>query len=490
MTPDGESWSWAQLYTATLYAATTLRNRGVARGDRVVLLAPNGPEYMVLLAACAALGAVFVPLNTRLSAAEVRIILDDAAPQCVVIHPMHRQTFDGATPARAVLSTDEILPGEQRTAEPLLAGEDLVAARRGEEAALMMYTSGTTGVPKGAVLTHAALLWNARQFIEELGLTAEDRQYAVAPLFHIAGLNTLTTPLLYLGGTTVFAESFEPERMAMAMRGHSITCAFMVPQMWRRLSQVCGADCAASMRIGLVGGAPCAASLRQEWGRRGVHLAIGYGMTEACPMVTTLPAGEPMAAPGDVGWPARLVEVDVRAFDGPRSLEVGQRGEVCVRAPNLMLGYWRGEDVPLDRGRFEGEWFRTGDIGHRTEDGRVILTGRTHDMIITGGENVYPIEVERVLDEIAAIDDAAVLGLPDQQWGEAVVAAIVWRDKDKPLECEQVRSLCRAHLAGYKLPKKIFAVDDLPRNPTGKIDRAALRTMLDAATPQCTKGRR
>ena len=464
--PDAQAWTWAQLRQRARAAAAQLARGGVGPGDRVAALAHNAPELLVAQAACARLGALFAPLNVRLADEELAWILADARPRCLLAGP--------ALEARAsrLAAAPEVAPLAQlgRAREEPGAPASLTP----QTPALMIYTSGTTGRPRGCVLTHGNLLWSALQFVTGLGLGPLDRHYAAAPLFHIAGLGVFTLPMLYVGGASVLPARFDPQAAARHIRDERISCAFMVPVMWRWLSDTpaFAAGALDGLRLGVVGGAPCPPALRQRYQARGVELAVGYGMTEAAPMVTLLRGEQARAAPaGAVGWPGMHVQVCVRG-PGGAALGPGERGEVCVRGPNVMAGYWQQGQLVRDRIDAQG-WLATGDVGWQDARGMLVLVDRLAHTILTGGENVYPAEVERALERLEGIQEVGALGLPDEEWGQRVCAAVVW--SGSPRQLEWLRREARPLLAGYKLPRQLVSLEELPRNPTGKIDRRALR---------------
>lgn len=448
--------------------ACFLADAGVSRGDRVALLAPNGAHHITLLAACARLGAIFVPLNWRLSPKELGGVLDNADPRVWLVDKEMLELALATGRRRNLMMLEHATLRKERTHLPEVSVDD-------DSPALLIYTSGTTGTPRGAVLSHRALRESAEQFVEGLSLNSRDINYASAPLFHIAGLATLTLPLLMVGGTSVISSSKEPREILDHITEHRCTCAFFVPAVWRRVvaPEVSRMNDFITMRFGLVGGAPCPPELRRRCAAAGVPLSIGYGMTEAAPMVTLLPHHE-SGDEGCVGYPGERISLEIRSPEGAR-LDDGEIGQVHISAPNLMSGYWTGEGSPLDTGRLRGGWFASHDLGYIDPEGRLVLVGRMHDMIITGGENVHPEEVERALMRTFgdALEECAVLGVSGGEFGERVCCALVWRGGH--FSRESVIAKLREHLAGYKIPRQFMLLDALPRNGTGKVDRGALR---------------
>lgn len=496
--------SWRALDARVEQVARALRGRGVRRGDRVAAMLLNSIELLELLLACTRLGAVFVPINFRLTAPEVEFLLVDAAPELFVFHApfapvaaaVHGAGTTGvrhfvqAAGAAVAASPAFVLPPFATGYDALVdeggaAGAATTAQAAPDDPALMMYTSGTTGRPKAAVLTHGNLLWNNIQILLILPAQTDDVNYTVAPMFHIGGLNVLTGPLLYKGATTILDEQFEPRRALAAMQDNKVTATFMVPAMWAALAAVPDFDRydLASLRIGIVGGAPCPIPVIEFFVRRGVAFQEGFGLTETAPVVSLLQAPDVVRKNGSVGKPAMHVEVRV-VDESDRDVSDGQVGELIVRGPNVTAGYWNRPEETAEAMR--NGWFHTGDLARRDDEGFVWIVDRKKDMVISGGENVYPGEVEQVLFRHPGVADAAVIGLPDAKWGEAVVAVLVPRP-GATLTLEDVRRHCEGKLAHYKQPSRLFTVDALPRNATGKVLKTELRVRFGGQSSAVTR---
>lgn len=457
--------------------AADLHQNGVSAGDRVVSILPNSPELVVAFAATSRLNATFCPLDPRSTSAELDDRLDDLEPTAVVesggrAAALDRpdcwfrdiQTggpdigqLDGSDPS------DDIPPAHDSPAQP---GDD----------ALLVYSSGTTGNPLASVHTYDSILWNHRQFVDELDLDRNDQYLAVAPMHHIAGLHTIAGPLMYLGGTLRFLPEFRPSSVLAVLDAEPITCSFMVPTMWRELFRHPAAQSSASdaFRFGLVGGAPVDAGLIREGRRLGYHLVEGYGMTEAGPMVSTLHADDPDHHDGGIGRPG--MHVAVRAVDDTGdTVDIGDIGELEVAAPNIMDRYWREPDET--DAVFRDGWLRTGDLGRLHHDGSLTFAGRLDDMFISGGENIYPAPIERALTRHPDIDDAAVVGTDSERWGQTVTAIIQPADRADPT-LEDCRT-ATAELAHFKRPRRLIRLQSLPTTNTGKTRRDELRRMID-----------
>ncbi|QDG51181.1 long-chain fatty acid--CoA ligase [Persicimonas caeni] len=483
--------TYAELWRMTKTRAAQLAGLDIGAGDRVAALMPNRIALVTLQAACALRGAVFVPLNHRLAPVELAAVIEDADP-AVMFYEMRTATlaFEAAL-SSAVMLIDADVPLDDSVthmvADTLASPTDAPAGP--ETPALIVYTSGSTGTPRGAVHTHANLLWNHAQFLQELPFGADDINYAAAPMFHVAGLNVLTWPLLLAGGTSILVPSFQPDLALAHIRDSGATCAFMVPTMWRALLDSLSkaeadsglAQSMGKFKGGVVGGAPCPPELIRAWAEHDVTLMQGYGMTEAGPMATLLGPRDAVEHAGSVGVPGEFVDVRIVDDEG-RDVAPGEAGELILRGPNVMKGYWRNPQATARALRCG--WFHSGDIARQDADGRYTIVGRRRDMIITGGENVYPAEVERVLGQMPGVAEAAVFGVDDDFWGEQVCCAVVPEEDDAgdEISLEAIVAFCSQSLARYKCPRRLFVVDELPRNGAGKVLRDELRSLPDIGT--------
>lgn len=473
--------TFAGLHAQVDRVALGLRERGVRKGDRVAAMLLNCPEFFELMMACNRLGAIFLPINFRLSAGEVGFMLDDATPEVFVYQAAFRAVAEacaargGRQPVRVELG-DEVPPGGAEAYAALVEGRAAglePAAVLESDPALMMYTSGTTGQPKGALLSHGNLLWNNVQMLHAVSVGDDDINYTVAPLFHIGGLNVLTGPFIYKGATTLIDDQFEPRRALAAMAAHRVTATFMVPAMWAAISRVPDFDTydLTRLRTCLVGGAPCPVTVLEFYQARGFRFQEGFGMTETAPIVSILASADVVRKNGSVGKPC--VHVEVRIVDeAEREVARGQVGELVVRAPNVMLGYWNRPEASAEALR--GGWMHTGDLARSDEENFLYIVDRKKDMVISGGENVYPAEVEQVLVRHPKVLEVAVIGLPDERWGETVAAVVACRPGEE-LALEELRAHCEGKLAHYKQPLALCLVEALPRNATGKVLKTELR---------------
>ncbi len=338
-----------------------------------------------------------------------------------------------------------------------------------------MYTSGTTGLPKGAMLTHGNFWWNNANAAATLDILEDDVSLVFAPLFHIGGLNVTTLLTLQKGGELVIHRSFDPALALTDIPKYGVNTIFGVPAMFLFISQLPQFNDAdlTSVRMLICGGAPVPEPLMKVFAGRGIPINQGYGLTETAPMVTFLTSEFGMAKLGSAGRTPLFCEVKLVAADGTEVTEPDAKGEVCVAGPNVMTGYWNRPEATADAIDATG-WFHTGDIGYLDADGFLFIADRVKDMVISGGENVYPAEVESVLYDHPAIVEVAVIGVADERWGEAVTAVAVVKDGED-LTLDQLRDFATDKLARYKLPTKLEVIDVIPRNASGKVLKRELR---------------
>jgi fatty-acyl-CoA synthase len=457
----------AQLHDRAARVASVLAQRGVQPGDRVALLLRNRIEFVEALLACHRLAAIAVPINFRLAPDEIDYILADS----------------GA----AALIAD--LPRAEVTVPIMLqVGPDYEAAVAGasprhhvpelldDGVALMCYTSGTTGRPKGALLTHRNLVASTLSWIHEMRAGQDDVWLSGQPLFHIGGINGLL-PFLVLGATVIITPSttFDPEAMLRMIEAHAVTMCIFVPTQW---AAICASAAVTQvdpeqLRVAMWGASSAPRQILEAMGFAFPRAAIvsAYGQTEMSGATTLLKGPDSTRKMGSVGKPMLGVEMRV-VDDDLRDVPAGEVGEIVYRGPNVMGGYHRR--LEATREAFAGEWFHSGDMARFDDDGYLWLVDRKKDMIISGGENVYPAEVERVLLDHPAVADVAVIGVPHPRWVETPVAFVVPRGPVDPDEGELIAH-CRQHLAGYKKPSAILVVGELPRNAAGKVLKRQLR---------------
>ncbi|MFE4457135.1 long-chain fatty acid--CoA ligase [Nocardia tengchongensis] len=468
--------TYAELAGRVDYTAAALIEHGVRAGDRVAYLGYNSIAAYELFFAVCRIGAIFVPLNTRLSALEVGALLDDCSPVALFYGADQSATVESLTsaqrPALACCLRDE---------NKVEVGADHINDGRTtrfttsidiDDDAVILYTSGTTGRPKGAVLTHANLTFNAMNQLAHVDVLSTDTALCVAPMFHATGLAMVALPTLFKGGTVVVTPRFDAATVLATIAEYRVTSFAAVPTMLQMLCE--HPDFAAtdlgSLRYVIYGGSSIAERTVRRWNQRAVDLLQGYGMTEASPGVTlALPhtGGDRPLSAGTVHF---FTDIDVDSAVGPASGE--RAGELLVRGLNMSRGYWGPpQDVPAADGT---GWFRSGDVVRISPDHQLSVLDRVKDMIISGGENIFPAEIEALARTIPGIADCAVIGIPDQRWGE-VGAAYVVPTSDSRWTADRLRNTLRENIAAYKVPQHVVFTDDLPRNATGKIDKQLLR---------------
>ncbi|MFC5722333.1 long-chain fatty acid--CoA ligase [Streptomyces gamaensis] len=461
--------TYARLHDRVTRLAHLLRAHGVRQGDRVAFLGPNHPAHLETLFAAGTLGAVFVPLNTRLATAELRHQLRDSGAR-ILLTVRH--------PAAAELDAQtEVLEAEGDTYETLLAGsrtEQLDQPVGPDDLCMIMYTSGTGGRPKGAVLTHGNILWNSLNVLVDADLTTDETTLVSAPLFHTAALNMTCLPTLLKGGTAVLESAFDPARTLELVQRHRITCLFGVPAMYDAIAAAPGWDDAdlSSLRTLMCGGAPVPDRTIRRYLDRGLTFVQGYGMTEAAPGVLLLDRHDVATHAGSAGVPHFFTDVRLLRPDG-EPVAPGEAGEVLVAGPNVTPGYWGRPQDSADAFR-DGRWFRSGDLATVDADGWYHLVDRLKDIFISGGENVCPAEVETALLDHPAVAECAVFGVPDTTWGEVGRAVVVLRPGHSASAGELTAHL-DGRLARYKIPKSVVFTDSLPRNGAGKLLKGPLR---------------
>ncbi len=468
--------TYAELYAQVGRLGALLAGNGVRRGQRVAVMLPNVPEFAVAYFGVQAAGATVVPLNPLLKVEELAYILADAAAAGLVClqasEPLLRAAREAAARRAPLLVLDAPdLGGEvaRRSAEPEAPGRGDVAA--------CLYTSGTTGRPKGAMLTHANLLANLRSFQQVLRATEDEVFLAVLPFFHAYGATALLLEPLSIGATIVPEPRFVPDAILRAIPQHRVTVFMGVPSMFAVLADTpLPGGPAPAWRFCISGGAPLPPAVLEAFeARHGVPIYEGYGPTECSPVLTVNPPGG-LRKVGSVG-PA-IPDVEIRILDAAgQRLPAGEVGEIAARGPNVMLGYL---DKPAETAEvIRDGWYHTGDLGRMDEDGYVYIVDRKTDLILVGGLNVYPREVELVLERHPAVAEAAVFGARDALRGEAVTALVIPRN-GVAVNPGELLQWCRQRLANYKVPRTIRLVEELPRTVTGKVLKSVLRERAKA----------
>ncbi|MET0804363.1 MAG: long-chain fatty acid--CoA ligase [Acidimicrobiales bacterium] len=473
--------TYRQMADRSAALATGLQARGVGAGDVVGLLSYNSVDFLETIFAANHLGAIAMPINWRLAAAEVAFILEHSQARAFVCDDELLDLGDDATDrvdgdlVRVAISTGghedwERLTDVRDTTDPVprvSAGAD--------DLHRLMYTSGTTGRPKGVMITHANLAWKNFAHITELGVTEADVGLACGPLYHVGALDLITTTMIAAGATTVVHRVFDAELVVEEIERSRVTCMWTAPAMVRAILEVPGVEESdlSSVRLIIAGGEkmpiPFIERLRRTF--PSAWFADAYGLTETVSGDTFLDRDSTVSKLGSVGRACPYLELEIWDDQGT-PVPAGERGEVVLRGPKVFKGYWR--DPEATSTAFAGGWFHTGDVGVKDEDAFVYIVDRLKDMIVSGGENIAGSEVERVLYEHDAVVEAAVVGRPDGRWGEVPVAYVVLAPEATVTPDELIEH-CREQLAKFKVPKAVTVIDALPRNPSGKVLKRELR---------------
>jgi fatty-acyl-CoA synthase len=479
---EGEVLSYRAFDERIETAAKALKAEfGVSRGDRVAILSLNRPDYLVLLYACARLGAMLVPLNWRLAAAEQMFILSDAAVKVLVLE----QAFAAIVPALEATLPDTRVAGLDFTPPAVGDAFDALLARAGGDSRnphvdlacplLIVYTSGTTGRPKGAVLRQEALLWNGVMSQHMHGLNSDDHILTVLPFFHVGGLNIQTTPALHHGATVTMLARFTPDAALAAITHARPTLTVLVPATMQAITD--HADWAAadlsSLKAISTGSQIVPPHLIERFVARGVPVLQVYGSTETCPIAVYTRLGGELSRTGSTGLPGLCCEAMVIDEAGVE-LPPDTPGEIAVRGPNVFFEYWG--NAAATREALRDGWYRTGDIARRDADGYFFVYDRKNNMIISGGENIYPAEVERVLLQHPDVADCGVIGRRDLRWDEVPVAYVIPRAGCR-VDAEALKAHVLAQLARFKVPREFLFVEDLPRTALGKVQHFKLKEM-------------
>jgi len=461
---------------------------GVVKGDRIAILARNSSDYFEVECACIKLGALMLPLNWRLAASELRFILNDAEPIGLIYDAAFDDIIDTLTDTPIQYTLRLRLDGALETNQPDYENAIQQKTHRVEidpytthdDALTIMYTAGTTGHPKGVLITHGMTFWNAVNITTPTGLNCDSVFYGVLPTFHTGGLNLYANPIFHLGGTNIIARQFDA---ALTLRTLSdpdigVTHFFGVPSIYLFISQ--HPDFATTdltqIRSWGCGGAPMPVTLLEQYARRGIIIQLGFGMTETSPTVFLIDKRRALEKPASVGKPLQHTRVRI-VDDDFHEAAPGIVGEVVIAGPNITPGYWRRPDADASSFTTDAQgqrWLHSGDAGMTDDEGCIYIVDRYKDMYISGGENVYPAEVEQVLFQLPSVADAAVIGVPDARWGESGMAILVVK-LGHTLDASRVIAHCQQHLAKFKVPKSVAFMEVLPRNAAGKVLKRDLR---------------
>ncbi len=472
---DGRKYSYQDFVAAVDRTAGMLTSLGIGKGDVVSLLMPNSVEYIIAYFACWKLGAIAGPINSLLKTQEISYVLSDSETQALLVHSDFMAAIEGLLDslpqACVVIQFDEENKATKEfvdNAPPQPVAADTNGIDRDSEA-IIIYTSGTTGKPKGCLLTHGNLIANAKQISEWLGFTASDRLLTIMPLFHMNAVSVTTMSALYAGGSTVVSPKFSASRFWQMISDYEITSFGSVATMLSMLLSTYPEGVPAGLkteqlRFAMCGSAPVPAEVMKAFEETFNCLVIeGYGLSESTCRSTFNPPDK-RRRPGSCGMPIGN-EMKV-VNDDDEEVANGELGEIVLRGENILKGYYRNPEATATA--FRNGWFHTGDVGYRDDEGFFYIVDRKSDMIIRGGENIYPREIDEVLYQHSAVAAAATIGVPDPLYGEEVAAFIVLKEGREATE-EEIIAFCRARLADYKCPKTVRLVEEIPKGPTGKL---------------------
>lgn len=448
----------------------------IIKGDRIAILAENCLEYLILFVAAQKTGCILVPMNYRLASAEIEFLLENAAPKWVIVESIFQNKTAFATawekiPFKSSLKElanfcDKNIHKKEDdhfSNTPILPNDPI----------FILYTSGTTGFPKGALYTHQMLFWNSINTALSLIVNSESRTVNCMPPFHTGGWNVLTTPFFHHGGYSCLMKSFDPKSVLELIEKEQVTIFMGVPTMLKMIADLPEFEHAnlKALHYIIVGGEPMPIPLIEKWHSKGVPIRQGFGMTEVGPNLTSLHQNDAIRKMGSIGRPNFYVEIKIVDEHGVEC-PPDQAGELLLRGSMVTPGYWQNEEATQKA--FSGDWFKTGDRVRQDEEGYLFVVDRIKNMFISGGENVYPAEIERVLLKHPKISESVVIGVPDKKWGEVGKAFIVKKEVVSEIE---ILDYCRSNLAKFKVPKSIVFLEELPKNDTGKINRKALDFM-------------
>ena len=499
-------YSYAELNERAQKLAAHLHRQGIKKDDRIAILALNHIAHLDLVLAAPKLGFIYTPFNYRLSSAEQKQLAAEIEPALLLHDEKHCALAEATGCRRLPLENYETWLHEESAAPSASAGgnssfsmtpaaapgasagdtksfsmtpdpEPAAPMLNGDDIHMILFTGGSTGLPKGALIPYRQVFFNAVNTAIAWGITENDCAIQATPAFH-AALNVLATPLLFLGGRVVWAESFEPGGYLKLAEAHKSTILFMVPTMFQMLTehpQFAGANLS-QVRFAISGGAPCPPTVREPFAARGIRFKQGYGMTECGVNCFAISLDEAKQYPGAVGRPMPTLQAVIRTPDGA-PVKPGEIGELTLSGPVVCAGYFNKPDETAES--FRDGWLWTGDLARQDERGLYFICGRRKEMYISGGENIYPAEIEAALLQCAGVAECAVIGIAHPRWGETGLAAVSLRP-DVRLNAESLRALLKPRLAGYKLPGEFLFLSDLPKTGAGKINKPEIRRAYEA----------
>ncbi|WP_075617858.1 class I adenylate-forming enzyme family protein [Paenisporosarcina indica] len=466
---SGQQWTYAQFKLLIEEWAHRLSHEKLQQGDRVAILGANHPELLAILFACGLKGYIYVPLNFRLSQNELQGILNECKPAILITDLQHEVVSH-------TLGINRIINRELQPTYKTQTNESLQLAKvTANDTWLIIYTGGTTGKPKGVKLSYHNVNWNAINTIVSWGLTESDCTVNYMPLFHTGGLNALTIPILMAGGRVVIGHRFHAEQALEQISKHKSTVSLFVPTMYQAMieTELFIKSDFPNVRVFLSGGAPCPVTIYEAFEKKGLPFKEGYGLSEAGPNNFVIDVNVAKFKKGSIGKNMQFVDTLI-VSENNLPCDKHEVGELWIRGNHVFTGYWCDDQETA--ATMHEEWLKTGDLAKMDAEGDYYIVGRKKDMIVTGGENVYPQEIEHCLIQYQAIKEVAVLGIPDIKWGEVVTAFVCLKDPDSYSEVQLIEH-CRHHLGGYKIPKKFVVLPELPKTHVGKIDKKQLASL-------------
>ena len=472
---DNNRYTYKQLNQRANRLASVLQNEyKLSAGDRVGVISKNCLELIDLFFACGKLGVIMVPYNFRLPAPAINELADDCTPALMIYGTEFKETAERLlqdSTVSALLAAE----GTSNSIEAIVGSDQPqpeIYSAGAEDIAMILYTSGTTGKSKGAMISWRQIHWNSINTAISLELTSADSSIVNTPFYHTGGWHVLLTPLLHHGGKVVLQPEFDPTDCLNIIQNENISIFFGIPTMLRMMMEQEEFESTdfSNLRFTICGGEACPIPVIKKYRARGVPIRQGYGLTEAGPNCYSLPAEDAIRKQGSVGFPNFHINVEVVDDEG-KEVEPGDVGELLMKGPHAFSGYWNNDEAT--RKTLTDGWVHTGDLFRRDDEGYYYIAGRKKEMYISGGENVYPVQVEKVMYEHPGVSQAAVIGVPDDQWGETGCAFVVLHDEAE-LSTEDLKSYCRNYLASFQCPGHVFFVDELPLGHSGKVQKKVL----------------
>lgn len=473
----GRQWTYQQLfYQSQKMAAALVQTYQVQKGDRVAVLATNELEHLSLFFACQRIGAILVPINFRLTLREVHHILSDCAPKCFFFEAEYQGLAKEIQKSIPLLKTKLFTGGNSlaQIATQIILQEEIPFLGTEDDGCMIIYTSGTTGAPKGALISNKMLFWNSLNTTLRLNINQSDATVTFLPFFHTGGWNVLTTPFLHRGAKIILIKKFDADLILKLSEKENCSLLFGVPTTMEMLSSspLFGNIDLKSIRYAIVGGEPMPISLIEKWHDKGIPIRQGYGLTEFGPNVFSLNEQDAIRKKGSIGFPNFYIEAKVWTDEG-KEAQANEIGELILKGPSCMIGYWNNPSATSNT--IQDGWLYTGDLVRKDEEGFFYVVGRKKDMYKSGGENVYPPEIEQVLLQLPAVKEVAVIGIPDEKWGEVGKAFVV--KAAATLSESELREHCQKNLAKFKIPKYFTFLAELPKGDSGKILKKNLKEL-------------